>query len=322
MRSRHRIRSVIAGPLLTLAIAAGLVGSTFGPGTTTAQDVATPDAATPAVTRTPAESRFARLGGTLADVLAEYGSPDWTDDGMVGFNSRSLAGVDTITMVFYDDSERIRSYMLVYLQRPTELEDPQRIADVVAAVSPRDGRCATTPDEGNLLGDEVYLCHSDALQGVFSADDLLAFEVVGEDGSYNYSVDPTDDAYFEIVVRLGSDGIPGPPTPVPTPQPTPLPPLTDTFPTVKRPESLLDGSIDAGTPLSVTGSILDIRLTETGTTLVMDIPAKDSAVLIFAENPGDLTGVYIGETWTVYGVYTGFDCSDSCSATIQIVRLG
>ncbi|MCC6943925.1 MAG: hypothetical protein IT335_05070 [Thermomicrobiales bacterium] len=315
-----RDRSTVARLLFALVLAATLLfGSLLG-GIAVAQD-GTPEA-TPAVTFSPEEARFARLGGTLADVLAEYGTPDWTDDGLVGYNSRILGGIDTITMVFYDPAERVRSYMLIYLERPEELNDPARIAQVVADVAPRDGRCATEPDDDNLLGEEVYLCQSDGLKGVFSPDDLLSFDVVGDDGAYNYAIDPTEDAYFEIVVRMGSDGIPGPPTPVPTPTPPPPPPLTKTYPAVKDVAKLVDGSIEAGTPLSVTGTILDIRLSETGTILVMDIPGDDESVLVLAENQDDLTGVSIGETWTVYGIYTGFVCEDGCSATIQVVKLG
>lgn len=327
LQVRFRNRSNFAGPLFTLVIAS-LIVWVLGAATGFAQEgatpgAATPDPATPVATYTPEEARFARLGGSLTDVLAEYGPPDWTDDGMLGYNSQPLGGIGTITMVFYDASERIRSFMLVYLERPAEFDDPGRIAAVVADVAPRDGRCSTTPDAENRLGDEVFVCKSEGLKGVFTPDDLLAFEVEGADGEYNYAVDPTDDSYFEIAVRLGSDGLPGPPTPVPTPQPTPLPPLTDTFPPVEDVATLVDGSIESGAPLSVTGTILDIRLTGVGATLVMDITDEEGeSVLIFAENQDDLAGVYIGEIWTVYGVYTGFDCTDGCSATIQVVKLG
>ncbi len=289
-----------------------------------AQDDATPAANASPAALSPEEARFARLGGTLTEVLSAYGVPDWTDSGMVGYNAIPLAGVDTITMVFYDAQERVRSYLLVYLERPDALDTNEAIAAVVADVAPRDGECDTEPQSDSTYGDRTFACISQALQGVFTQDDFVAFEVTGEDGTYNFAIDPTDDAYFEIAVRLGTNGIPGPPTPVPTPTPVPPPPLDKTYPPVDDAAALIDGSIKAGTTLSVTGTVLEVRPATSGTTLILDVPAEDeSSVIVAAENTDDLAGVYAGETWTVYGVYTGYECADAgCVATIYVMKLG
>ena len=142
---------------------------------------------------TPEEARFARLGGMLGDVLAEYGTPDWTDTGLVGFNNIVLGGVDTITMVFFDANERVRSYLLVYLEQPPALDDPAVIAGVVADVSPRDGECNDEPLDESGLGDVVYACHGDSLKGIYTAAELLEQELVwGEDapGTVSRSIRP------------------------------------------------------------------------------------------------------------------------------------
>ncbi|MGE3797697.1 MAG: hypothetical protein AB7G88_07630 [Thermomicrobiales bacterium] len=297
---------------------------------TDAQDGSTPEAesspesATP-LALTPEETRFARLGGNLADVLAAYGAPDWTDEGLAGYNALSLGGIETITMVYYDAQERVRSYLLVYLEEPAALQDPESVAAVVAEVAPRDGVCDATPMTDSNLGDEVYACSSDALQGVFGPYDLLAFDVFGEDGTYNYSVNPTDDdQFFEIAVRLGTEGPPEPATPVPTPSPQPPAPLDERYPPVENAAALIDGSVEMGTPLSVTGTVLDIRLADTGTTLILDVRAEDGAsVIIAAENQDDLAGIFVGEIWTVHGVYAGYECDDvgNCTATIYVMSL-
>lgn len=308
--------------IAALAVVSLVAGSWSSSGS--AQDAATPPSEASPTALSPEEARFARLGGSLADILATYGAPDWTDTGMVGYNVVSLGGVDTITMVFYDAQERVRSYLLVYLQRPDALDSTEAIANVVADVVPRDGVCGTEPEADSTYGDATFACSSEALEEVFTQDDFAALDVVGENGTYNFAVDPTDDAYFEIVVRLGTNGVPGPPTPVPTPSPVPPPPPDKTYPPIDDAAALIDGSIRAGTPLSVTGTVLEIRPATTGTTLIMEVTTEDeSSVIVAAENQDDLAGIYAGETWTVFGVYTGYECADTgCVATIYIMKLG
>jgi hypothetical protein len=326
LQNSRKITWLYRAPLCAGAVLIAATMMVAAVGAAAAQE-ATPNAATPEgtpVVLTPEEARFARLGGSLADVLAEYGTPDWTDEGLVGYNSISLGGVDTITMVFYDAAERVRSYLLVYLEQPDDLDDPEAIARVVADVAPRDGQCDDEPLEESNLGDEVYACRSEALVGVFTAEELLDFGLIGDDGSFSYTVDPTDDQFYEIAVRPGTDGPPEPPTPVPTPEPTPRPPLTETYPTVDDILALANGEFEPGEPVSFSGTILEIRPTESGALILMQVVAPDgSGVIVAVENSDDLAGIFPGEVWTVFGIFTGIECdvTGACTPTVHVIEL-
>jgi hypothetical protein len=313
---------VLAAAMVLLAGTAQLVKLTA------AQDDGTPEAATPEaatpVVLSPEENRAGRLGGTLAEIRAELGDPDWTDAGLIGYNSVDLGGVDTITMVYYDEQERVRSFLLVYLERPEELDDPEAIAGVVADVTPRDGECEGEPVEDSNLDGAVYACRSDSLEGLYSAAQLLDFGVVGEDGTYSYAVDPTeDDGFYEIAVRFGTDGPPVPPTPVPTPTPTPEPPLSERYPPVGDVLELLDAdSYEIGEELSLAGTVVTISPELEGTVLQVEaVSAEGSVVVVRVVNDGDLEGIGPGAFIEVYGLYGGFECDDSgfCTPTVYMI---
>ncbi|CAN5753714.1 hypothetical protein BH23CHL5_BH23CHL5_25510 [soil metagenome] len=292
-----------------------------------AQDAATPEGATPAAVTpaalSPEEARAGRLGGSLGQILDAYGQPDWTDEGLVGYNTIVLGGIGTITMVYFDEQERVRSYLLVYLEAPEAFDEHQAIADVVADVTPRDGICDSEPLDESGLGDRVYACESAALEGVFSTADLLDFGVFGEDGTYNFAVDPTDDDFYEIAIRLGVDTPPVPPTPVPLPTPTPRPPLTDTFPLVPDIFSLINGDFESGQPVSFSGTVIDVLPDEQGTLLPVLVVAVDgSGVTVDVVNQDDLVGIFPGTLISVYGIYTGVDCaSGACIPTVYAMEL-
>src|SRR5690606_14143045 len=127
-----------------------------------------------------------------------------------------------------DDEETINQVSLVYLEKPLEFEEQEAIADLVAEVTPTDGECDREPLPANGLGTEVYGCHSEALEGIYSADQLNEMGLKGESGSYNYSVDPNADDYFEVIVQFGTDSD----APVPTPAPSQVPTLEDKYPPV------------------------------------------------------------------------------------------
>jgi hypothetical protein len=148
---------------------------------------------------------------------------------------------------------------------------------------------------------------------------------MGPDGAYSYAVDPTDDQFYEIAVRFGDDAPRQPPTPVPTAIPTPKPPLTDTYPTLQDALSLLGNTIEPGTPLSLTGSVIGIDPVGGGTRTDVQVASSDGSVLIVTViSPDDLVGVFPGSTITVYGVFTGVDCDDAglCRPEIQLIQLG
>jgi hypothetical protein len=327
------IRTIQSGRrLLAVALAATLMllaGTVQLAPNIYAQDDATPDAATPEaatpIPATPEENRAGRLGGMLAEIRAGLGDPDWTDAGLIGYNSVDLGGVDTITMVYYDEEERVRSFLLVYLEQPEELSDPETIAGVVADVAPRDGECDDEPlDETNLDG-EVYACRSESLEGLYSAGQLLDFGVVGEDGAYSYAVDPTDDAYYEIAVRFGTDAPPEPPTPVPTPTPTPAPPLSERYPPVDDALDLLEGDAFAiGEELSFAGTVATIAVELEGTVLQVEaVSAEGSVVVVRVVNDGDLEGIGPGAFIEVYGLYGGVACdSGICTPTVYVMEFG
>lgn len=281
------------------------------------------DAATPVVA-TPEENRAGRLGGLLSEIQAEFGQPDWVDAGLIGYNSVPLGGIDTITMVYYDQQERVRSFLLVYLEQPEELDDPETIAGVVADVAPLDGTCEEEPLEKSNLGDEVYSCRSESLQGLYSAAELLAFEAMGEDGSYSYAVDPTDNEFYEIAVRFGTDSPPEPPTPVPMPTPTPAPPLAERYPPVSDSRDLLNaGRYDVGEELSFSGTVATVSAALEGIVMQVEVSAADGVVVsVNVVNDGDLEGIGPGSFVVVYGLYGGSDCDVTgfCTPTVYVIE--
>jgi hypothetical protein len=325
------IRTLRPGRLLVvLAIALVLLaGASQLAQLTGAQDEATPDAATPEAATplpaTPEENRAGRLGGTLAEIQEEFGAPDWVDAGLIGYNSVDLGGVDTITMVYYDEQERVRSYLLVYLEQPAELDSSEAIAAVVADVAPRDGECQNEPLEDTNLDGEVYACHSESLEGLYSAAQLLDFGVIGEDGTYSYAVDPTsDDGFYEIAVRFGTDGPPEPPTPVPTPTPTPVPPLPERYPSVDALDLLDADALAIGEELSFAGTVATAASELEGTVLQVEaVSAEGTVVVVRVVNDGDLEGIGPGAFIEVYGLYGGVECtSDSCTPTVYMLEFG
>jgi hypothetical protein len=316
-----RLLVVLAAAIVLLAGTAQLAPPAAGQDDGT-PEAATPEAATPVVL-SPEENRAGRLGGMLSEIQAELGDPDWADTGLIGYNSADLGGVDTIMMVYYDEQERVRSFLLVYLEQPEELDDPEAIAGVVADVAPRDGECEDEPVEDSNLDGEVFACRSDSLKGLYSAAQLLDFGVVGEDGTYSYAVDPTeDDGYYEIAVRFGTDGPPVPPTPVPTPTPTPGPPLSERYPPVDDVLELLNAdSYEIGEELSFAGTVATISVELEGTVLQVEaVSTEGSIVVVRVVNDGDLEGIGPGAFVEVYGLYGGAECDDSgfCAPTVYM----
>jgi hypothetical protein len=43
----------------------------------------------------------------LAEFQAEWGTPSWTDTGLIGYDSLDLNGVDTIVVVWYEAGEAV-----------------------------------------------------------------------------------------------------------------------------------------------------------------------------------------------------------------------
>ncbi len=87
---------------------------------------------------------------------------------------------------------------------------------------------------------------------------LLAAGLKGDAGSYSYSIDPTADEYFEIIVQPGTDTDTPPPTAVPTtaPEPTAVPSLTDEYPPVADVRELAIGrGYTEGDQLSISGTV-------------------------------------------------------------------
>jgi hypothetical protein len=310
---RHQVCHIARSRLVAKFVAALLVAAVVLPETLPlgAQE------ATPVVA--PEQARAGRLGGTMAEIRARFGEPDWTDAGLIGFNSVSLDDVDTILVVYDDGQGRARSFLLVYLERPEALEDPEAIAGVVADVAPADGVCEAEPADGAGLGDEVYLCQSDALTGVFAPADLPAFGVRGPDGSYNYAIDPTDDQFFEIAVRLGTAEARDPEETVEVATVPPSAPLDDEFPPVDD----LD-AVEPGDPLSFAGSVIWVAASPAGTAMHVQATIGDGdALVVDVLSEEDLTGVYAGTWLTVYGVMVGVACTEGggCLPSVYAIKI-
>ncbi len=253
-----------------------------------------------------------RLGGSLVDMQARFGDPSWTDTGLIGYNSQTLAGVDSIVVVYYDDQNIVDKISLVYLEKPAQFSDPKAVADTVAQVAPMDGTCGAMKLSASNFGSEVYSCNSPALASVFDGSTMAAMQVKGSAGDYSYSIDPTADEYFEIVIQPGTDTNTPPPTAVPTtaPEPTAVPSLSDTYPPVPDVRELAIGrGFTAGDKLSVSGSVFNIEVDSDGTYMQIWVGAPDGStepVMIYYE--GDSTGVFEGTWVTAYGTYIGPIC--------------
>lgn len=272
-----------------------------------------------------------RLGGSLADMQTRFGDPSWTDTNLIGYNSETLAGVDTIVVVYYDERSVVDKISLVYLEKPAQFSDPKAIADVVAQVAPMDGTCGVMKLGASGFGGEVYSCRSESLATAFDATAMAGMQIKGSPGDYSYSVDPTDDQYFEIIVQPGTDTNTPPPTAVPTqaPEPTAVPSLTDTYPPVPDIRDLAIGrGFTKGDQLSVSGSVFNIEVDEDGTYMQIWVSAPDGsteAVVIYY--PGDSSGVFEGTWVTAYGAYMGPTCGTNayggtiCQPAILAVNL-
>jgi hypothetical protein len=252
-----------------------------------------------------------RLGGTLDEMQTRFGVPSWTDSGLIGYNSQTLAGTDTIVVVYHDSQNIVNKISLVYLEKPAQFSDPQTIADVVAEVAPQDGTCSPLKAQSGL-GNEVYSCTSQALGTVITPAVMTAAGLKGDEGSYSYSIDPTADEYFEVIVQPGTDTDTPPPTAVPTtpPEPTTAPSLTDTYPPVVDVRELAIGrGYSVGDQLSVSGSVFNIEVDGEGTYMQIWVNAPDGStepVMIGYE--GDSAGVFEGTWVTAYGTYIGPIC--------------
>jgi len=274
---------------------------------------------------TPEENRAGRLGGTLDEVKQDNGEPDWVDAGLIGFNIVSLNNVDTILVVYHDSNEIVTKLSLVYLQQPTELEDDATLAAVVAEVAPRDGECEDEPLEESGLGTEVFACHSEFLEDFFIAQQLEALGVKGANGSYSYSVDPTIDDYFEIIVQFGTDST----TPVPTAVPTTAPSLTDLYPPVADVRELAIGrGYSEGDPLSISGTVQTIFVDGSYTQIQISVGAPDgSSEWVIVGYNDDSSGIFEGTWITVYGNYFGKECftntlgGEVCQPAILAVQI-
>lgn len=253
-----------------------------------------------------------RLGGSLADMQARFGEPSWTDTDLIGYNSETLAGVDTIVVVYYDERNIVDKISLVYMEKPAQFADQKAIADVVAQVAPIDGTCGAMKLGASNFGNEVYSCRSAALATAFDASTITKMQIKGSPGDYSYSVDPTDDQYFEIIVQPGTDTNQPPPTAIPTqaPEPTAVPSLTDTYPPVGDIRELAIGrGFSKGDKLSVSGTVQTIFVDGDSAQIQISVMAPDGSdewVIIFFD--GDSTGVFESSWITVYGVYSGTQC--------------
>jgi hypothetical protein len=253
-----------------------------------------------------------RLGGSLQQVIDSWGDPNWSDNGLIGYNIIPLANIDTIVVVYFDDDETVTQFSLVYLEVPSAFVIRENIKNVVSEVAPRDGECESEALAESGLGREVYACNSGSLSGQFTADDLETFGIKGEDGSYSYSVDPIEDAYFEIIVQFGTDSVVITPTPVPTapPPPTPTPSLSDEYPPVSDIRELVIGrGYLPGDTLSFSGVVetifVDGPITQLQVSVQSPAGTREWVIVVF---DSDSSGIFEGTWVTVYGFYFGKEC--------------
>lgn len=253
-----------------------------------------------------------RLGGTLDEMQTRFGAPSWTDTSLIGYNSQTLAGVDSIVVVYYDERNVVDQISLVYLSKPAQFSDSAAIAAAVAEVAPLDGTCSSTASTAPGMGTEVYACQSAALASAFPAAVLTQSGLLGAAGSYNYSVDPTADEYYEIVIQPGTDTDTPPPTAVPTtpPQPTAAPSLTDQYPPVADVRELAIGrGYEVSDKLSLSGSVFNIQFENGVTSMQIWVNAPDgSTEPVVVAYEGDSSGIFEGTWITAYGTYIGPVC--------------
>lgn len=315
-------RGLLLGIVLTLSVV------TISSGVL-AQQSATPSAGTPVAG---GNALAGRLGGSLDSFEALYGTPDFTGDGLVRYDAVILNGNPTILVVYYDANQTVTRVALVYSTSPANLADATGIASTAATVAPVDGTCETTAMSTGF-GNEVYPCHSAALEPVFTASTLTALGVTqGEPGDYSIAVDPLPDAYFELIVQPGTDGASLAPTPVPgAPTATATPTLAEQYPPLTDPTALMNGDIPLQEGLSFSGTILTLQVAEFGmqfhlgqdesfgasSLFQVEVPiqnSSDTAVLFVGYN-GDATSLAIGDTVTVYGTNAGTQCFDNALDT-------
>ncbi len=311
-------RGLLLGLALTL-----LAGQLFSGAM--AQQAGTPTAGSPVA---PSGQLDARLGGTLDSFETVYGAPDFTGDGLIRYDAVMLNGNPTILVVYYDANQTVTRLALVYATRPAQLTDTLGIMATAGTVTPTDGICdASTVSSG--FGNEVYPCHSAALESVFTTDRLTALGVTqGNPGDYSIAVDPLPDAYFELIVQPGTDGASLAPTPVPgAPTATATPTLAEQYPPLTDPTTLMDGDVPLQESLSVSGTILTLQVADFGmqyhlgqddsfgasSLFQIEVPVQNSTdtVVLFVGYNGDATTLVIGDTVTVYGTNAGTQCFDN-----------
>ncbi|TXG79064.1 MAG: hypothetical protein E6R14_11795 [Thermomicrobiales bacterium] len=309
---------------LLLAIVLALAATPFLPGAS-AQDDATPTAATPAID----DPLAGRLGGSLQGVIDTYGEPDFTDDGLIRYDALDLNGLSTILVVYHDEDDLVTRMALVYPFQPDTLTTSGDVLALAANVGPADGICQPDAVE-TTLGPEVYPCHSVALMTVFDAAAMEALDARGGLGDYSVAVDPLFDDYFEILVVPGSDGTqldPGLITTDESAAPVATPTLAEQYPVLEEPTMLMNGDVSLGDPLSFTGEIKTLQIAEFGTQFRLGedeslgvsslfqvaVPIADSTdvEVLFVGFNGDATELAIGDTVTVYGSNYGTQCFDN-----------
>lgn len=310
-------RGLLLGLVLTL-FAVQLSASAL------AQQSGTPAAGTPAASEDPLAGR---LGGSLASIEALYGPPDFTGDGLIRYDAVTVNGNPTILVIYYDANEVVSRLALVSTVRPSNLADTAGIQAAAATVAPADGLCDGSPISTGF-GNEIYPCHSMALEPVFTAGQLAALGVTqGDPGDYSIAVDPLPDAYFELIVQPGTDGASLAPTPVPGAPAAATPTLADQYPPLTDPTALMDGDIPLQEGLSFTGDILTLQVAEFGmqyhlgadeslgasSLFQVEVPGQGSAdaAVLFVGYNGDASTLAIGDTVTVYGVNAGTQCFDN-----------
>lgn len=310
------------GLLLGIVLTLSIVTLTTG---TRAQQSGTPTAGTPI---SAGNALDARLGGTLDSFETTYGPPDFTGDGLVRYDAVTLNGNPTILVVYYDANQTVTRLALVYSARPANLADTAGIQAAAATISPVDGACEPTAISTGF-GNEVYPCHSTALESVFTPAALTALGVTqGNPGDYSIAVDPLPDAYFELIVQPGTDGASLAPTPVPgEPTATATPTLAEQYPPLTDPSALMDGGIPLQEAFSFSGTILTLQVADFGmqfhlgqdgslgasSLFQVEVPVQNSAdtAVLFVGYNGDATALAIGDTITVYGANAGTQCFDN-----------
>lgn len=278
-----------------------------------------------------------RLGGSLASIIDRFGVPDFTEDGLIRYNSVELNGLPTILVVYSDASETVTRLALVYTVQPAALSETIGIMATAADVAPVDGVCDATAISSDF-GNRVYPCQSRALATVFDASRRAELGVSqGTPGTYSIAVDPLPDDYFELVIQPGTNGTSLAPTPIPTEaeptagtaEPSPTADLTGQYPALTTPAALTNGTIALNDALSFSGTIMTLQVAGTGkqfrlgedeslgvsalfqVELASDKP--HSGTIIFVGYNGDASALAVGKDVTVYGTLYGTQCFANAS---------